>query len=248
MAGELSIVGRLGAGLENIDVAACAARNITVVNAAGSDAVPVAEYVMGALLNMRRNVYGLSDEVAAGRWPRQTGAAGGELHAQRLGLIGFGHAARQTAQLARAFGMQVFAYDPAVAADAAIWGLHGARPSDLAMVLAESDVISVHVPLTDATRALLGARQIAQMKPGAFLINTAHGGVVDEAAVVSALKQGHLGGAAFDVFAQEPLLTGSVWADAPNVILTPHIAGITEQSSARMADVVARKILAHFDI
>lgn len=248
IATELSIVGRLGAELTNIDVAACVARNITVASAAGANAIAVAEYVIGAILNMRRNVYGLSEEVAAGRWPQQAGAAGGEAHRQRLGLIGFGHTARHTAQIARGLGMQVVAYDPAIAADAAIWGLHGTRPSDLALLLTHSDFISLHLPLTETNRGLIGEREIARMQPGAFLINASAGGIVDEAAVVAALKAGHLAGVAFDVFAQEPLPANTIWAGAPNAMLTPHIAGLTEQSSTRVSDMIARKVLAHFEL
>jgi (S)-sulfolactate dehydrogenase len=248
LATEISVVGCTNATMSNIDVATCVARNITLVSAAGATAVSVAEYVISAVLMMRRNVFGLSDEVAAGNWPSASGGKGNEAKASRLGLIGFGHTARHTAQIARGLGMEIVAFDPAIAADAAIWNLHGARPTDLSMLLADSDFVSLHLPLTDASRGLIGAPQIALMKPGAFLINTARGGIVDEAAVVAALKSEHLGGVAFDVFAQEPLAAGSIWADAPNAILTPHIAGATRQSLARASDLVAKRVLAHFEI
>jgi (S)-sulfolactate dehydrogenase len=224
------------------------ARNITVVSAAGANAVSVAEYVIGAILLMRRNVFGLAEDVAAGRWPRQSGGAGREARGARLGLVGFGHTARHTAQIARGLGMDIMACDPAIAPDAAIWSLHGAKPTDLAVLLSESDFVSLHLPLTDATRGVIGPRQIALMKPGSFLINTASGGVVDESAVVAALHSGHLGGAAVDVFAREPLPKDSIWADAPNVMLSPHVAGVTQDSIARASDVVAKKVLGHFDV
>jgi (S)-sulfolactate dehydrogenase len=243
---EISLVGCLSAALGNVDLAACVARNITVISAAGGNAVSVAEYVIGAILTMRRNVFGLSDEVAAGQWPYASGSAGREAKGARLGLIGYGHTARHTAQIARGLGMEVLAFDPAIASDAAIWSLHGARPTDLPLLLSECDFVSLHLPLTDTSRGLIGARQIALMKPGAFLINTAQGGIADEAAVVEALRSGHLAGAAFDVFEQEPLQAGSVWNDAPNAMLSPHIAGITQESSARVSEVVANKVLAHF--
>jgi (S)-sulfolactate dehydrogenase len=243
---EISLVGCLGPALGNVDLSACVARNITVVSAAGGNAVSVAEYVIGAILTMRRNVFGLSDEVATGQWPHAAGGAGREAKGARLGLVGYGHTARQTAQIARALGMEVMAFDPAIAADAAIWSLHGARPTDLPLLLSECDFVSLHLPLTDASRGLMGARQIALMKPGAFLINTSQGGIVDEAAVVAALRAGNLAGAAFDVFEQEPLPADSVWKDAPNAMLSPHIAGITQESSARVSEVVASKVLAHF--
>jgi (S)-sulfolactate dehydrogenase len=248
LATELSVVGRLSGNASNIDMAACVARNIAVLTVEGTHAVPVSEYVIGAILNMRRNVFGLSEAVAAGQWPHKDAAMGGEVHGQRLGLVGFGQNARQTALLARTLGMQIVAYDPALAHNAAIWQLHGARPSDLAALLAQSDVVSVHLPAVASTRGMLGAAQIALMKPGAMLINTSHGGIVDEVAVVAALKSGRLGGAAFDVFAQEPLPAGSVWHDAPNAMLTPHVAGLTLHTGARASELMARKVLAHFEL
>jgi (S)-sulfolactate dehydrogenase len=246
LASQLLLVGRLGKAAGNIDMAACVARDITVLTVEDTHAIAVAEYVMGAILTMRRNVFGFSDEVMTGQWPHKAAAMGGEIHSVRLGLIGFGQTARQTASLARAFGMHITAHDPALAHNAAIWQLHGTRPSDLPTLLAQSDVVSVHLPAVPGTRGMLGASQIALMKPGALLINTSHGGIVDELAVVAALKAGRLGGVAFDVFAQEPLIAGSVWRDAPNAMLTPHIAGLTAQTGLRASEMMARKVLTHF--
>jgi (S)-sulfolactate dehydrogenase len=170
---------------------------------------------------------------------------GREANGKRLGLIGFGAIGRKTGAAAAALGMKVCAYDPNIGAGDEAWG--SVAPFGLDALLAESDVVSLHVPLTEGTRNLLDATRIARMKRGAILVNAARGGVLDEAAVARALKSGALGGAALDVFAQEPLTKeqGAVFAGCPNLILTPHVAGLTVESNARVSSMVAEKIRDH---
>lgn len=238
----LRVVGRLGVGLDNIDVAACGARSIEVIPATGANALAVAEYVIGTAMLLLRGAYRATDDVAAGRWPRAALSEGRESHGKTLGLVGFGSIGRLTAASARALGMRVVAHDPAIDRGAPLWHEHDVEPLALDDVFARADVVSLHVPLVDSTRNLVDARRLALMKPGAILINTARGGIVDEAAVAAALRAGTLGGAALDVFAGEPLASGSPLAGAPNLVLTPHIAGVTTESNLRVSAMIAERV------
>ena len=241
---NLKVVGRLGVGLDNIDLEACKSRNIAVCPATGANDVAVAEYAITAALVLMRGVWSASDRMIAGEWPR-TDLMGREISGKRLGLIGLGSIARQVAARAVALGMSVSAFDPYLAKDNPAWS--GVRASTLANLAAECDVISVHVPLTDETRHLIGAEFIRSMRAGAILINTARGGVVDESAAIEALREGRLGGAALDVFESEPLnsKSGAAFAGVSNVLLTPHIAGITEEANQRVSLVTAQNVLKH---
>ena len=243
---RLEVVGRLGVGLDNIDVPACEARGIAVYPATGANDLSVAEYVITAALLLLRRAWFASARVAAGEWPR-TELMGRELAGKRLGLVGFGAIARVTGRMARDLGMSVAAYDPLLPADHTAW-THALR-QPLTELLKDSDVVSLHVPLTDATRNMLDARAIASMRRGAILINAARGGVVDEAALCGALRSGHLGGAALDVFAREPVdaAGGAMFAGIPNLILTPHIAGVTEESNVRVSAVTAEAVARQLD-
>ncbi len=238
---RLRVVGRLGVGLDNIDVAACAARNIRVCPATGANDLAVAEYVLTAALLLLRRAWFATAAVAAGTWPRME-LIGRELSGKCLGLVGFGAIARLTARKALALGMTVAAYDPFVVPEDAAW--HGIERRELVPLLAMSDVVSLHTPLTAQTHNLIDAAAIASMRPGAILINAARGGVLDEAALIEALRTGRLGGAALDVFASEPLTAaaGAAWRELPNVVLTPHIAGVTEESNVRVSQVIARSV------
>lgn len=245
-AGRLEVVGRLGVGLDNIDVRACEARGIAVYPATGANDLSVAEYVITAALMLLRRAWFATERVAAGEWPR-TESMGRELAGKRLGLVGYGAIARVTARMARDLGMSVGAYDPLLPADHPAWA--GALRQALPELLSSSDVVSLHVPLTDATRNMLDAKAIAGMKPGAILVNAARGGVVDETALCASLRSGHLGGAALDVFAREPVdaTSGAQFAGVPNLILTPHIAGVTEESNVRVSAVTAEAVARHLD-
>lgn len=244
-AARLKVVGRLGVGLDNIDLAACAARGIEVIPATGANADSVAEYVLAmAMILLRGAAYLSTSAVLAGRWPRQMLSQGREVAGKTLGLVGFGSIGRVTARKAAAMGMRVVAFDPAVAAGSPSWAEHGVAPLGLDELLARSDVVSLHLPLTDSTRGLLGEARLARMKPGAILVNSARGGIVDEAALAKALAAGRLAGAALDVFDREPLAAGSVLADAPNLILTPHVAGVTLESNERVSGIIAERVSA----
>jgi (S)-sulfolactate dehydrogenase len=178
-----------------------------------------------------------------GHWPRNALSSGREIHGKTLGLIGYGSIGQLTARLAQGLGMRVQAHDALMAADHPAFSSTGVQAVGLDTLLASSDVISLHVPLLPSTQHLMNAAQLAQVKPGAIVINSARGGVVDEAAVVAALRSGHLGGAALDVFEQEPLKSGAMFADCPNLILTPHIAGVSLESNERVSELIARKVL-----
>ncbi|MDE2356414.1 MAG: hydroxyacid dehydrogenase [Alphaproteobacteria bacterium] len=242
---RLKVVGRLGVGLDNIDLAACRARGVAVCPAAGANDLAVAEYVIAMALVLLRGAYLASERVAAGAWPRMA-LIGREAAGKTLGLIGYGAIARLTSQKAKALGLAVAAYDPLLDANAPAWR-DVARCETLEALLAQADVVSLHVPLTAVTRGMIGAEALKRMKPGAVLINAARGGVVDEAALAEALKAGRLGGAALDVFETEPLTAqaGARFAGVPNLILTPHIAGVSDESNVRVSEVTARNVLAH---
>jgi (S)-sulfolactate dehydrogenase len=244
----LKVVGRLGVGLDNIDAAACRDRGIAVYPATGANDGAVAEYVVATAMLLLRGAYGATASVAAGTWPRNA-LMGREIGGKRLGLLGFGAIARETGRRAAALGMAIAAHDPFVAPDDPAWNPdHGpVRRLHRDALIAGSDVLSLHVPLTDQTRGLIDATALARMPKGAVLINAARGGVVDEAAVADALRSGHLGGAALDVFDREPLdaAAGAVFADAPNLILTPHIAGVTQESNVRVSAVTAAAVRRH---
>jgi len=232
---RLRVVGRLGVGLDNIDTAACAARGIAVIPAAGANAESVAEYVVTAALVLLRGAYFSSRAVEAGTWPRQTLSQGREAAGKVMGIVGFGSIGRLTAAKAEALGMRVVTHDPVVASP-------GSLPLD--ELLARSDVVSLHIPLTGETRGLLDARRLSLLKRDAVLINTARGGILDEAAVAAMLREGRLGGAALDVFEVEPLPAGSPLAGAPRLLLTPHIAGVTLESNERVSALIAERVAA----
>lgn len=242
----LKVVGRLGVGLDNIDVPACAARGVKVRPATGANDLSVAEYVIAAAMMLVRRAYASSEAVADGLWPRMA-LIGGELSGKRLGLIGFGAIARATAVRARALGMSIAAYDPHLPPGDPAWT--GVLSLDLSALLETSDVVSLHVPLTDQTRHMVDAQALSRMKPTAILINAARGGVVDEAALCAALKEGALGGAALDVFETEPLdaAAGAKFKGVKNLILTPHVAGVTDESNLRVSEVIATAVLEALD-
>lgn len=237
------VVGRLGVGLDNIDVPTCQALGMLVVPATGANALSVAEYVVTSALLLLRGAYQSTAAVAAGAWPRTPLSNGREIAGKTLGLVGFGSIGQLSAGLARGLGMQVIAFDALMDSDHPAFAEHSARCAGLDEVIKMSDVISLHVPLVDSTRGLFNAERIASMKRGAVLINTARGGIVDEVALAAALKSGHLGGAAIDVFGTEPLPIAPHFHDCPNLVLTPHIAGVSAESNERVSFLIAHKVL-----
>ena len=243
-AAALRVVGRLGVGLDNIALDACRKRDIAVIPASGANDDSVAEYVIAGALMLRRGAYFDTAAVAAGGWPRNRLMAGREVLGATLGLVGFGSIARAVARRAAALGMRLVAHDPHLADDDPAWRKLSVAPRSLNALLEEADVVSLHVPLSEGTRNLIGAAALARMKPDAILINSARGGVVDEQALADALRSGRLGAAMLDVFETEPLPGGGPLADVPNLILTPHIAGVTAESNVRVSRMIADKVIA----
>ncbi|WP_372681247.1 hydroxyacid dehydrogenase [Desulfosarcina sp.] len=239
---QLKVVGRLGVGLDNIDLAACDERGIVVCPATGANDASVAEWVITSLMMLLRIAFLATSQMLTGKWPRNQ-SMGCETAGKILGLIGFGRIARETAKRAQAMGMAIIAYDPYVPADDRCW--QDTRKIDrLSDLLSQADVVSLHVPLSKETHHLIDAEAIARMKPGSILINAARGGVVDEKALVKALQSNHLGGAALDVFETEPLTqsAAALFAGIPNIVLTPHIAGITVESNQRVSQVTMKNV------
>ena len=210
---------QVGAGYDNVDLAACSRRGVQVCNAAGLNADAVAEHVMALLLCHYKNICPFNQFMHTGGSAPLPDYHGGELAGRTLGLVGLGHIGRAVAARAQAFGLRLlgWSYRPIQ--------VPGVTPVSLPQLFTESDIVSLHVPLTDDTRQLIDAAALAQMKPGALLINTARGGLVEEQALVHALQHGTLGGACLDVFADEPLPAESPLRALDNVILTPHTAG-----------------------
>ena len=239
---NLKVVGRLGVGLDNIDLTACDKRGIVVCPATGANDASVAEWVITSLMMLLRGAFLSTSQMLDGRWPREQ-SMGCETSGKILGLIGFGRIARETAKRAKALGMEIIAFDPYISDNDSCW--QDIRKIDqLSELLSLSDVVSLHVPLSEDTHHLINPEAIARMKPGSVLINAARGGTVDEKALVEALKSKHLGGAALDVFETEPLTesAAALFASIPNLVLTPHIAGITVESNQRVSEVTMKNV------
>ncbi len=236
LAPKLKVVGRLGVGLDNIDVAECERRGIEVCSARGANATSVSEYAIAmAMTLLRGRAYRDTQRLVAGEWPREELGRGFELAGKRLGIVGLGSIGSTTARKARALDMRVAACDPYLPEGNENWNL--AEKVSLEELLATSDVVTIHCPLNDETRGMIAGQQLSRMKKGAVLINSARGGIVDEPACAAALRSGHLGGAALDVFDDEPIKSevGKLFAGIPNVILTPHISGVTFEANHRVS-------------
>jgi (S)-sulfolactate dehydrogenase len=239
---KLKAIGRLGVGLDNIDCDACRARNIEVLPATGANDVSVAEYVIAGVLMLLRGSYFATNAVRDGKWPRNS-LIGREAEGTTLGLVGFGNIARHVARRAVALGIRVIAHDVNLAPHHPAWSDHSVTSVSLSELFTMADAISLHVPLVESTRNLVNGDAISAMKDGAILINTARGGIIDDAVVADALACGKLGGAMIDVFPQEPLQVDNPYRCVPNVILTPHIAGVTNESNVRVSAVTAENVM-----
>ena len=238
---KLRVVGRAGTGVDNIDLAAASRRGVVVMNAPGGNSVSVAEQTIALLLALARQIPEASQSTRAGKWEKKKFAAGRELMGKTLGVIGTGNIGALVVKRAQAFGMKVLGYDPFLAAEAA--EKLGIELVDLTEIWKRSDAITLHVPLTEQTKNMVGAAQLAQMKPGALLVNCARGGLVDEKAVAEALKAGKLGGAALDVFEQEPPPADHPLFSCPNFIATPHLGGSTEDAQQNVATIVCEAMV-----
>ena len=237
----LRVVSKHGVGVDNIDLDAAASRGIPVLVASGANAVSVAEHAMALLLAVTKRVVPLDRSLREGRWEKP-GFQGRELAGSTLGLVGFGAIARQTAAFARAFSLRVQAYDP-FAQPGSFAEADVDRVEEVDDLLATSDIVSLHCPLTPDTRHLLNAASLARMKPGAVVVNTARGGLIDEAALLEALRSGHLAGAGLDSFEREPPDPDHpFWSDL-RVVATPHIGGVTAQANARVGVEAAQGVI-----
>lgn len=224
---DLRVVAVHGAGVDQVDVEACTKRGVLVTNAPGANADAVAEIAIGLMVGLARRIPQSAARVNAERVWGEARHTGSQIKGKTLGLIGLGQIGERVTRIARAFGMKVCAHDPGLTAKDI--RARGARPVKLDALLAESDFISLHAPHIPATHHLIDRTALAKMKKTAYLINTARGPLVDEAALARALKSGRLGGAALDVLEGEPPDPKSPIFDAPNIILTPHMAGSTDE-------------------
>jgi (S)-sulfolactate dehydrogenase len=241
---NLKVIGRHGVGLDNIDLTACKARSIAVCPATGANSVAVAEYaIAAALVLLRRGGYFATPRILAGEWPREALSFGHEAQDKLFGIIGLGAIGEITAHKAQALGFRVIAHSPSLPENHPAWQI--AEPVSLADLLTRADLINIHCPLNERTRGLIGSEALARVQPGTVLINSARGGIVEEAALAEALRSGRLGGAALDVLEAEPIsaATRALFAGVPNLLLTPHIAASTVESSRRACEVTVENVL-----
>ena len=236
---RLVVIGRAGVGVDNVDLDAATRAGITVVNAPTGNTIAAAEHTLALLYGVARRTAAADASMRRGEWERSQ-FTGLELRGRTLGIIGLGKIGQAVALRARAMDMIVVAVDPFVTAEQA--ANHGVELVDLDGLLARADVVTVHVPLTRATRGLIGREAIARLKPGSIVLNVARGGIVDEAALAEALESGHLGGAGIDVFEHEPP-TESPLLHAPNTLLTPHLGASTAEAQILVAEEVAAQVL-----
>ncbi|UCD23167.1 MAG: hypothetical protein JSW51_08885 [Gemmatimonadota bacterium] len=232
VAKNLRVIARAGMGVDNIDVAAATRAGIAVLNTPGANTISAAEHTMALLLALLRNVPQATSSMRSGGWDRKR-FGGAELHGKTLSALGLGRIGRHVVRLAQAFGMRVLAHDPYVSPELA-------RELGITLVplddaLSQADVVTLHMPLTDDTRKIMNASRFALMKATAVLVNTARGGLIDDAALVAALDAGKLGGAALDVFESEPLAAGSPLRSSEKVVLTPHLAASTVEAQKRVS-------------
>ena len=239
---DVRIIAQTGGHAYHIDLAAAQQQGIVVAKAAGGFSTGAAELAMGLAIALMRGIPAADTAVKSGAWPATLGV---ELHDKTMGIVGFGHVGRHVARIAAAFGMRVLASSPRLTDESATSaGIESRALDDL---LRDSDVVSVHAALTPQTRGLIDARRLGLMKPTAYLVNTARGPIIDEAALIEALAQRGIAGAALDVFDTEPMPAGHPLTRLPNVILTPHLGWPTDHRYAQFADAAADVLLAHLD-
>ncbi len=240
---KIKIVGRAGVGVDNIDVAAASRQGVVVVNVPGGNTISAAEHTMALLLSLSRNIPEANTSVKAGEWKRSQ-FTGTELQGKTLGLIGLGRIGREVAKRAQSFGLRVIGNDPYASEEYA--KNFNIALSSLDDLYAQSDFISVHVPLTDTTKHLLNAKTIAKLRPGVRLINCARGGIIDEKALAQAISSGHVKGAALDVFEEEPPKKDNPLFGLANVIVTPHLGAATEEAQVKVAQELAETLRDYF--
>lgn len=234
----LKVISKHGSGIDVIDVEAAAARGVMVRAAAGANAAAVSEHTWALILACAKSVIPLDRRLRAGHWDKATHKSL-ELEGRTLGLIGLGAIGSRVAKIACAFGMKVLAYDPY----ANTVPPECERVDELKDILMHADVLSLHCPLTQQNKGMINASTLAYCKPGAILVNTARGGLIDDAALAAALRAGTLRWAALDSFSSEPLSTPHVWEEIDNVILSPHVGGVSDASYVKMGTGAAANIL-----
>jgi D-3-phosphoglycerate dehydrogenase len=237
---QLRVVGRAGVGLDNVDVDAATRRGILVINAPTANILSATEHTMAMMLSLCRNVPAADASVRKGEWKRAK-FMGTELSGKTLGIIGLGRIGSRVSERARGFGMRIIAYDPYIASFA--FERAGAEEVTLDTLLSESDFVTVHTPLTEETRGMIGAAELAQTKKGVMLVNCARGGIYEEGDLAAALREGRVGGAAIDVYVEEPPKPEHPFLNAPNVILTPHIGANTWEAQDRVAVQTAEMVV-----
>jgi len=235
----LKVVARAGIGLDNVDVAAATARGVLVVNAPQSNIITAAEHALALLLAVARNIPAADASVRAGYWKRST-FTGVELADKTVGVVGLGRIGQLFAARVAAFGTTVIAYDPYLHPARA--GALGVRLVELPTLLATADIISIHLPRTPETLGLIGAAELATVKPGVLIVNAARGGLIDEQALADALTEGRVAGAGIDVYVKEPLAADSPLRTAPNTVLTPHLGASTSEAQDKAGTAVARSV------
>ena len=236
---NLVVIGRAGVGVDNVDIPAATRAGITVVNAPTGNTVAAAEHTMALLLAVARHLAAADASVRRGEW-RRGELLGVELRGRTLGIVGLGRIGLAVAVRARSFEMALIGSDPYVTPEAG--AVHGIEVIPFEKLLTRADAITLHVPLTEQTRGLIGAVALARMKPDAIVVNAARGGLVDEAALAAALREGRLGGAGIDVFEEEPP-KASPLIDAPRTVLTPHLGASTAEAQALVAVEAAQQVL-----
>lgn len=240
---RLRVIVRAGVGVDNIDLEAATREGIIVMNTPGANTIATAEHTIALLLALARKIYPAYESLRQGRWERQR-FVGKQLYGKVLGIVGLGRVGRAVAERANGLGMKVLAYDPYVShAWAREWGVE--MVASLDELLPQVDFLSLHVPLTEQTRHMIGPAQIARLKPGACLINCSRGGVVDEEALHQALLQGHLGGVALDVFEHEPCTSHPLFG-LDNVVCTPHLGASTQEAQEQVAIEAAELVMEYF--
>jgi len=239
LATDLKAVGRAGVGVDNVDIPAASEMGIAVFNAPGGNTIAAAELTMALLISVARKIPAAEASLRSGQWDR-VAFKGVELRGKTLGLIGAGRIGSEVGIRCKSFEMDVIAYDPYLSPTRA--DELGIEMVGFEDVIDRGDFISVHVPLTDETKGIIGSDALRQMKSTAFVVNASRGGVVDEAALAKALHNGEIAGAALDVYEYEPLPVDSPLRDAPNLVLTPHLGASTVEAQAGVATEVAHKI------
>jgi D-3-phosphoglycerate dehydrogenase len=239
---KLRVIGRLGVGLDNIDVQTANQQNIKIISAQNANSISVAEYVMSAILSANRSLSRAAEDVNLGNWNRQR-FTGNEIYGRTLGLVGTGDIGHRIAKRAIAFGMKVVGYDPYLSDLSFPFIETGIEKIPFHQLLKDSDFISIHTPLTLETTSMFGSTEFSLMKKEAILINTSRGGILDEYALLEAVESGQISGAYLDVLESEPVKADHFLLNNKRIFITPHIAGLTMESQERISDIICGEVL-----